>query len=122
MGPRISKPVGQRTGIATNFFNQTNGKFDPMRPNRRIHGAKLVIAKLDRLSATRASCLASKRPASTSSRLAEAKRRGVKLGSYRGADPSNKTHALATKAIQERAAAQAADLASFAAIWSLSEA
>jgi hypothetical protein len=43
--------------------------------------------------------------------LAAAKKRGVKLGGDRGMVPSAKLRKLATKAIQARAAARAADIA-----------
>ena len=49
--------------------------------------------------------------ARTKAALAAAKKRGVKLGGDRGMVPSVKLRKLATKAIQARAAARAADIA-----------
>ena len=47
----------------------------------------------------------------TKAALAAAKKRGVRLGGDRGVIPTKKSHALAIKAIQERAQARASDLA-----------
>ncbi|MDO9489174.1 MAG: recombinase family protein [Sphingomonadaceae bacterium] len=109
----------------------------------RAYGAKLVIAKLDRLSrdahfllglekagidfvaadmpnanrltvgimamvAEEERRIISKR---TKDALAAAKRRGTKLGGDRGVIPSKKSRALATAALQARAASRAADIA-----------
>lgn len=109
----------------------------------RAYGAKLVIAKLDRLSrdahfllglekagidfvaadmpnanrltvgimamvAEEERRMISKR---TKDALAAAKRRGTKLGGDRGVIPSKKSRALATAALQARAASRAADIA-----------
>jgi len=109
----------------------------------KAYKAKLIIAKLDRLSrnahfllglekagvefvaadmpfATRLSIgimalmaeyegqMISER---TKAALAAAKKRGVRLGGDRGVIPTKKSHALAIKAIQERARARASDLA-----------
>jgi DNA invertase Pin-like site-specific DNA recombinase len=109
----------------------------------RIHGAKLVIAKLDRLSRDAHFLLGLEKAgvdfvaadmphanrltvgimamvadeerrmisARTKAALAAAKKRGTKLGGYRGVDPDDKARAKATAVIQERVAARAADLA-----------
>jgi DNA invertase Pin-like site-specific DNA recombinase len=109
----------------------------------RAYGAKLVIAKLDRLSrdahfllglekagidfvaadmpnanrltvgimamvAEEERRMISKR---TKDALAAAKRRGTKLGGYRGVIPSKRARKLATESIQARAASRAADIA-----------
>ena len=109
----------------------------------RVYGAKLVIAKLDRLSrdahfllglekagvdfvaadmpnanrltvgimamvAEEERRMISKR---TKEALAAAKRRGQKLGGYRGVVPSKKARAMAVEAIKARAEARVADLA-----------
>jgi DNA invertase Pin-like site-specific DNA recombinase len=47
----------------------------------------------------------------TKDALAAAKRRGTKLGGYRGVDPSKKARKLATESLQARAASRAADIA-----------
>lgn len=109
----------------------------------RVYGAKLVIAKLDRLSrdahfllglekagvdfvcadmpnanrltvgimamvADEERRMISKR---TKDALAAAKKRGTKLGGYRGVSPSRKDRAKAVEALQARANAKANDLA-----------
>jgi DNA invertase Pin-like site-specific DNA recombinase len=109
----------------------------------RVYGARLVIAKLDRLSrdahfllglekagvdfvcadmpnanqltvrimaiiAEEEREMISKR---TKAALAAAKKRGKKLGGYRGVAPSKKDRAMAVEAVQARADAKAADLA-----------
>lgn len=48
----------------------------------------------------------------TKDALAKAKKRGVKLGGYRGAKPTAKMRARSTAVVQQRADARAADLAS----------
>ena len=107
----------------------------------RVYGAKLVIAKLDRLSrdahfllglekagvdfvcadmpnANRLTVgimamVAERRMISmrTKDALAAAKKRGTQLGAYRGVSPSKKDRAKAVEALQARANAKAADLA-----------
>ena len=109
----------------------------------RLYEAKLVIAKLDRLSRDAHFLLGLEKAgvdfvaadmpnanrltvgimalvaeeerrmisARTKAALAAAKKRGVKLGGDRGMVPSAKLRKLATKAIQARAAARAADIA-----------
>jgi DNA invertase Pin-like site-specific DNA recombinase len=47
----------------------------------------------------------------TKDALAQAKKRGVKLGGYRGAKPTAKMRALSTAVVQQRADARAADIA-----------
>jgi DNA invertase Pin-like site-specific DNA recombinase len=47
----------------------------------------------------------------TKDALAAAKRRGTKLGGYRGVDPSKKARKQATESLQARAASRAADIA-----------
>ncbi len=109
----------------------------------RVYGAKLVIAKLDRLSrdahfllglekagvdfvcadmpnanqltvhimaiiAQEERQMISKR---TKAALAAAKKRGTKLGGFRGVVPSKEDRAKAVEALQARADAKAADLA-----------
>ena len=109
----------------------------------RVYGAKLVIAKLDRLSrdahfllglekagvdfvcadmpnanrltvgimamvADEERKMISKR---TKEALAAAKKRGTKLGGFRGVVPNKKARAMAVEALQARANAKAADLA-----------
>ena len=107
----------------------------------RVYGAKLVIAKLDRLSrdahfllglekagvdfvcadmpnANRLTVgimamVAERRMISmrTKDALAAAKKRGTQLGAYRGVSPSKKDRAKAVEVLQARANAKAADLA-----------
>ena len=112
-------------------------------PARAHYGAKLVIAKLDRLSrdahfllglekagvdfvcadmpnanrltvgimamvADEERKMISKR---TKEALAAAKKRGTKLGGFRGVVPNKKARAMAVEALQARANAKAADLA-----------
>jgi DNA invertase Pin-like site-specific DNA recombinase len=48
----------------------------------------------------------------TKDALAQAKKRGVRLGGYRGAKPTAKMRACSTAVVQQRADARAVDLAS----------
>jgi len=86
----------------------------------RLHGARLVIAKLDRLSRNPHFLLGLKESGvdfvaadvpNAKAALQAAKRRGVKLGGDRGVMPSARAHKLSAEAIQRRTAARVADLA-----------
>ena len=86
----------------------------------RLHGARLVIAKLDRLSRNPHFLLGLKESGvdfvaadvpNAKAALQAAKRRGVKLGGDRGVMPSARANKLSAEAVQRRTAARVADLA-----------